>query len=241
MASTGRYPRIPRRWRRSTTRPPIGKLKAVMTPHTPRGCHCSYMRLARTLGVHRPTGKILRPPAALESSSADAREAPFGTRPPEPWQRPSSSGWPAAPSTGRMNRYPRRGSVSMKRGLRAESPRAARKRFSAAPSPWSKSTKVSSLQRAFRACSRVTTSPGCSRSKSKSWMGCSWSLIRRPCFRSSPAPGSTSKSPKRTGLDDLDVGMACPLFRAVGIIVLAQSFSQRSWPLAHPNAVDSIF
>ena len=46
-------------------------------------------------------------------------------------------GSPATPaeSTGAMNRYPRRGRVSTKRGFSAESPRASRSRLMALPKP----------------------------------------------------------------------------------------------------------
>ena len=59
--------------------------------------------------------------------------------------------------TGAMNRYPRRGSVSINLGPSAESFNASRRRLMALLSPWSKSTKVSAGQRVCRSCSRVTT------------------------------------------------------------------------------------
>src|SRR5262249_29796500 len=48
--------------------------------------------------------------------------------------------------------------------------------------------------------SRVTTCPGRSSSIASTWNDWSGSLIRRPCFRSSPEDISASKGPKRTGL-----------------------------------------
>src|SRR5580698_8433256 len=57
-------------------------------------------------------------------------------------------------------RYPRRGTVSMKRGLSASSLSAVRNFFTATFRPLSNSTKVLPGQRACRISSRVTTSPG---------------------------------------------------------------------------------
>jgi len=62
--------------------------------------------------------------------------------------------------TGTRKRYPRRGSVSTKRGLSAESPRASRSLLIAVFRLLSKSTKVSCGQICERNSSRVTTSPG---------------------------------------------------------------------------------
>ena len=69
--------------------------------------------------------------------------------------------------TGAINRYPRRANVSTNRGFSAESPSASRKRLTAAFSPWSKSTNVSTGQSDARSVSRVTSSPGCSSSIAK--------------------------------------------------------------------------
>ena len=60
------------------------------------------------------------------------------------------------------DRLQRRASVSTNRGFSAESPSASRKRFTAAFSPWSKSTNVSTGQSEARSVSRVTISPGLS-------------------------------------------------------------------------------
>ena len=49
-------------------------------------------------------------------------------------------------SIAAMNRYPRRGSVSIKRGVSAESPSASRNRLIAVLRPCSKSTNVSEGQ-----------------------------------------------------------------------------------------------
>ena len=68
------------------------------------------------------------------------------------------------PSTEPMNRYPRRGSVSMYFGASAESPSASRSRLMAAFRPCSKSTNVFAGHNRSRRSSRVTSSPGCSTS-----------------------------------------------------------------------------
>ena len=96
-----------------------------------------------------------------------------------------------------MKRYPCCGRVSMKLGLSASSRSAARSLLMALFRPRSKSTKVSSGQSFLLSSSRVTTSPGRSRSNSRAWKGCSCRLILEPCRRSSPERVSTSKSPKR--------------------------------------------
>ena len=59
-----------------------------------------------------------------------------------------------------MKRYPRRATVSMNRGLVAESPIASRILLTALFTPWSKSTNVSALHNRLRSSSRVTISPG---------------------------------------------------------------------------------
>src|ERR1019366_10677494 len=102
----------------------------------------------------------------------------------------------AEPTTGAMKRYPRRGMVSTKRGFSDASPSTSRSRMTALFSPWSKSTKVSPGQSRLRNSSRVTISPGFSSSTTRTWKGCSGSLIRSPCLRSSQAFRSTSKTPK---------------------------------------------
>jgi hypothetical protein len=63
-------------------------------------------------------------------------------------------------STGAMKRYPRFGSVSMKRGFSAESPRASRRWLIALFKPRSKSTNVSAGQSLFWSSSRETACPG---------------------------------------------------------------------------------
>src|SRR5271165_6998252 len=73
--------------------------------------------------------------------------------------------------------------------------------------PWSKSTKVSLCQRRLRNSSRETISPGFSRSTTRTWKGCSESLRRTPCLRSSQAFRSTSKTPKCKTLAT-DAGLA---------------------------------
>src|ERR1019366_7520585 len=102
----------------------------------------------------------------------------------------------AEPTTGAMKRYPRRGMVSTKRGFSDASPSTSRSRMTALFSPWSKSTKVSPGQSRLRNSSRVTISPGFSSSTTRTWKGCSGSLIRSPCLRSSESFRSSSKTPK---------------------------------------------
>jgi len=63
----------------------------------------------------------------------------------------------AGESIGVTKRYPRRGSVSMKRGLSADSPRAPLKRATALCTLWSKSTNVSAGQSCARNSWCVTT------------------------------------------------------------------------------------
>ena len=69
----------------------------------------------------------------------------------------------AGESIGVTKRYPRRGSVSMKRGLSADSPRAPLKRATALCTLWSKSTNVSAGQSCARNSWRVTTKAPTSR------------------------------------------------------------------------------
>ena len=101
-------------------------------------------------------------------------------------------------STAWMKRYPRPGSVSTKRGAWAESPSASRSRFTAAFSPCSKSTNVSSRHRRARSSSRVTTCPGRSSSAVSSSTGWRERRTLASPRRSSPAARSASNSPKRT-------------------------------------------
>jgi hypothetical protein len=101
-------------------------------------------------------------------------------------------------TTGAMNRYPRLASVSMNRGFSAESPRASRILLMALAIPCSKSMVVLSPQTSCCNCSRVTTSPGLDKSAASTLNGWTCSLTRRPAFRISPAPKSTSKVPKQT-------------------------------------------
>src|SRR5215472_2516791 len=65
--------------------------------------------------------------------------------------------------------------------------------------PLSNSTKVSAGQRRCCSSSLVTSWPGFSRRISNTARGWSWSLMRTPCLRSSPAEGSNSKTPNRKG------------------------------------------
>jgi hypothetical protein len=129
----------------------------------------------------------------------------------------------AEPATGAMKRYPRRGIVSTKRGFSDASPSTSRSRMTALFSPWSKSTKVSPGQSRLRSSSRVTISPGFSSSTTRTWKGCSGSLSRRPCLRSSQAFRSTSKTPKckilatAAGLPMRQAGSIAPLARKVKV------------------------
>jgi len=70
-------------------------------------------------------------------------------------------------SIGAMNRYPRRGNVSTKRGFSAESPNAALSFMTAEFKPRSESTKVSAGHNARQSSSRVITWPGRSTSITK--------------------------------------------------------------------------
>src|SRR5271168_3469580 len=94
--------------------------------------------------------------------------------------------------------YPRRGIVSMKRGLSAESPKTTRSFRMAVLMPSSKLTKVSAGQRLACNSSRVTISPGRSSSIASTRKGCSCSGTFLPFLCTSPEPRSTSKSPART-------------------------------------------
>ena len=69
--------------------------------------------------------------------------------------------------TGAMNRYPRLGTVSMKAGFSAESPKVSRKRLIVVFRPVSKSTNVSAVHKVDRSSSRVTVWPACSSSLSR--------------------------------------------------------------------------
>jgi hypothetical protein len=67
-------------------------------------------------------------------------------------------------------------------------------------------------QIARRSSSRVTTSPGRSRSSASTRNGCCCSLIFVPSLRSSPARRSTSNAPNRTAVlvDCCETSMPCP-------------------------------
>ena len=100
-------------------------------------------------------------------------------------------------SAGARNRYPRRGSVSIKLGASAESPSASRTLLIAAFRPFSKSTNVSAPQSLPRSSSRVTISPECSNSITSTRKGWSGTRIRTPFLRTSPERRLTSKGPNR--------------------------------------------
>src|ERR1039458_9039676 len=74
-----------------------------------------------------------------------------------------------------MKRFPRRGIVSMKRGLSAESPKTTRSFRMAVLMPSSKLTKVSAGHRLACNSSRVIISPGRSSSIARTRKGCSCS------------------------------------------------------------------
>ena len=133
----------------------------------------------------------------------------------------------AALCTGAMNRYPRFGSVSMKRGLSAVSPRASRRRFTALFSPRSKSTKVSAGHTCRCSSSRVTTSPARSSRRINTWNGWAASLTRTPPFRSSPERRSIPKTPKEVMQSE-----------SVAMLVAADSYRPRS--RASPSAASHI-
>ncbi len=101
-------------------------------------------------------------------------------------------------STGAMNLYPRRGSVSMYRGISAESPSTSRIRPMALWRLWSKSTKVSAGQSWLLSSSRVTTLPADCNNIVRSCTGwpCRRSLTPRLC--SSPARRSSSNVSNRS-------------------------------------------
>ena len=105
--------------------------------------------------------------------------------------------------TGAMNRYPRRGTVSMKRGFSAESPKAIRSFRIAVFRPSSNPTYVSAGHNRACNCSRVTMSPGRSSRSDRTRKGCSCKRTFRPSLRTSPEPKSISKSPVRTGRREL--------------------------------------
>src|SRR5215469_2132429 len=83
------------------------------------------------------------------------------------------------------------------RSFSAESPKASRNRFTAAFSPWSKSTKMSAGQSLARSSSRVTTCPGFFKTASRIWRGWSCSFTGEPLLLSSPVCGFSSKVPNR--------------------------------------------
>ncbi len=98
---------------------------------------------------------------------------------------------------GATKREPRRGTVSTNLGESAESPSTSRRRLTAAFSPCSKSTKVSSGQSRLRSSSRVTSSPGRSSRTERSCSGCCWRLRRVPDLRSSPRAQIELEHPER--------------------------------------------
>ena len=100
---------------------------------------------------------------------------------------------PTDEGAGARKRYPRLGTVSMYRGFSASSPSASRSLRTATRRLASKSTNVFSSQMRLWICSRVTTCPAFSRRITSRRKGWSCSSTRRPCLRSSPVPGCTSK------------------------------------------------
>jgi hypothetical protein len=100
-------------------------------------------------------------------------------------------------STVIRKRYPRLATVSMNRGLEAESPSTSRSLLMMVFRLWSKSTKVSAGQSFCRKSSRVTISPARSRSRTNTWKGWSCSRSRTPDLRNSPLAASTSNTPNR--------------------------------------------
>src|SRR5215472_6167116 len=109
----------------------------------------------------------------------------------------------ASQLTEAMNRYPRLGTVSRNLGWSRSSASAARRRFRAALRLPSKSTLVPSGQSSFCNSSRVTISPGRSRSMARIRNGWSCSLTRTPARVSKPRSRSTSNSPNRQERLDL--------------------------------------
>jgi hypothetical protein len=89
-------------------------------------------------------------------------------------------------STVARKRYPRRGSVWMKRGDSALSRSARRIWLMQKLRPLSKSTYVSSPHRAWRISSRDTTSPGRLARSHRTLNGCGGSFTAAPARRSSP-------------------------------------------------------
>ncbi len=110
--------------------------------------------------------------------------------------------------TDPMNRYPRLGTVSIRRGESAGSSSAWRKRLTAEFSPTSKSTNVRSLHRRRRNSSRVTTSPGRSSSATSTRNGCSRKRTAMPCFSRRPLSVSTSNGPKCARIESI-FGTSC--------------------------------
>ena len=108
-------------------------------------------------------------------------------------------GVPARPSTctAPTNRYPRRGSVSIKPAPPGPAPRASRRRLMITFMPCSKSTTRLSGQRRWRNSSRDTNCPGRSRSVARAMKDWLASGIRAPSLKSSYVCGSASKDPNR--------------------------------------------
>ena len=101
-------------------------------------------------------------------------------------------------STGAMNLYPRRGSVSMYRGISAESPSVSRMRPIALWRLWSKSTKVSAGQSWLLSSSRVTRLPADCSNIASSCTGWPCRRSLTPRLRNSPARRSSSKVSNRS-------------------------------------------
>ncbi len=101
-------------------------------------------------------------------------------------------------STCAINLYPRRGSVSMYRGVSAESASTSRMRAIALWRLWSKSTKVSASQSWPLNSSRVTRFPADSSNMASTCKGWPCSRSFTPCLRSSPVRKSNSKASNRS-------------------------------------------
>src|SRR5580704_9310017 len=102
-----------------------------------------------------------------------------------------------ATDTGATNLYPRRGTVSTKRGLSAESFNAPRSFLTAVFNPTSNSTNVLLGQSFSFSSSRVRTTPGRSNSSISNWKGFSCNPMRNPFLVSRRLSKSVSKTPKR--------------------------------------------
>ena len=145
---------------------------AAARTHIPALNHAERAAVARFVSAVAGTGSAALPPSKGWGTDMDGVIAP-------------------------MKRYPRRGRVSTSRGLSAESPRASRRRLTPAWRPCSKSTNVSEGHSAVRSSSRVTNSPGRSKSIFSIWKDWPGKRRRLPCFRSSWVCKSASNGPKR--------------------------------------------